>query len=158
MPQHHPASQPSARKAERGFTLVELLVVIVIIGIIAAIATPIFLGQRRKGVDASLIADLNSAAKRAEAITTDRPLSAAKFTAAEFANEGFEASPSNVVEIAGSPAGGYCVRGVNPGSSATHATTKAFWFDSKAAGMQEKPGTAPGGGACASAADWVTIG
>jgi prepilin-type N-terminal cleavage/methylation domain-containing protein len=56
---------------EGGFTLIELLVVIIIIGILAAIAIPTFLNQRKKGYDAQAKSDLRNVATIEETFFTD---------------------------------------------------------------------------------------
>jgi type IV pilus assembly protein PilA len=53
-------------REEEGFTLIELLVVIIIIGILAAIAIPVFLSQRKKGYEASMKSDLRTVASEVE--------------------------------------------------------------------------------------------
>jgi type IV pilus assembly protein PilA len=62
----------SMAEKDQGFTLIELLVVMIIIGILAAIAIPVFLNQRKRAVDSSIKSDLRSIANQLETYYADK--------------------------------------------------------------------------------------
>ena len=58
---------------EEGFTLIEILVVILIIGILSAIAIPVFLNQRQTAADAKVVSDVRNIALATETYFNANP-------------------------------------------------------------------------------------
>lgn len=82
--------------SESGFTLIEILVVILIIGILSAIAIPVFLNQRKAANDAAIRSDLRNIAIAAETFFKDNP----EDPDIDFVNDIPTFTPSKGVQIA----------------------------------------------------------
>jgi type IV pilus assembly protein PilA len=124
------------KREERGFTLIELLVVVAIIGILVAIAVPMFLNQIAKARDATAQANVREAASAMNVYITEENALPATIDALK--GHGFQGSTPQVTMFVGGTVAApqWCL------SAPTNGGNSDFWV------QQEEKG-APQGNAAA---------
>lgn len=143
--------QARLRSEEKGFTLVELLVVILIIGILAAIAIPSFLSQTDKAKDADVKSAVRNAQTAAETFNVDNEGSYAGMTIADLKDiEPTLAQYPDADWTVSSTADTYSVRINSPEVSAT----QYFQADRAATGVVTRTCDTEGEGACPDDGTW----
>jgi len=96
---------------DRGFTLVELITVMVIVGVLAGIAIPLFLNQRSSAYESQIKSDLHNAATAEESYALHHDGSyLTSGTAADLSDEGFRGTAGVAIALSAPTSGpGYCL-------------------------------------------------
>ena len=106
-------------KDERGFTLIELMIVIAIIGILAAIAIPQFAAYRTRSYNSSAQSDVRNLATAEEAYYVDNSSYSSDEGALQSTTYGFYQSGGVDIDVTGSP-NGYSVTAFHTSGNRTY--------------------------------------
>ena len=114
--------------------MIELLVVIIIIGILAAVAVPIFLSQRSQATDSAVKSDVRTMARGQETyfVANDD----LRHRGADLIADGSDLAVSETVTVTiccRTTARGYCIEGAS-----TQSDRAIWYYDSQAGGLQDK--------------------
>ena len=101
-------------KNQKGFTLIELMIVIAIIGILAAIAIPQFNSYRKRALDSSAQSDLRNAATAQEAYYVDETTYCSTTSTLIGATYGLYLSDKTVFTITSANASTYVMGAYHP--------------------------------------------
>lgn len=101
-------SAPESNSDQRGVSLIELIVVILIIAILTAIAIAVFLNQRERAMVAQVQSALRGAAGKAESYGLDNGGSFVGIDVVSLETEGLRVAPPIGISIAGNQRG-YCI-------------------------------------------------
>ena len=133
---------------ESGFTLVELLVVMLILGLLIAVAIPTFFNQKQKANDADSKAMAHTAQTAIETYATDH--SGSYVGADQAALTAIEGTVDATVAVSGTSSTGYTITVTNPDTTHTFSIVRAggtFTFPCNPGGQGGCPDDATPGGA-----------
>jgi type IV pilus assembly protein PilA len=138
--------QQKIGEGQRGFSLIEILVVILIIGVLAAIALPAFLGQRGKGQDSSAKSAARNLVSAMETFYATNKTYVGAASDDDITKSGVFGSGDGEADIASSSATGYRVIGRSASGNRFTIT--------KAGSTVTRTCTTTATGACPSGGSW----
>ena len=128
------------QRDEEGYSLVELITIIIIIGLLASIAIPLYLDQQKKGYDAAAKSDLNVVAKLVASYAAENdalPTVTVSGTSVLFDGESVAALSNGVVlgALTGTETDDWCIDDTHPAGK--HAADPGYKFSATEGAVEQ---------------------